>query len=166
MKKGFTLIELLIVMVIVGILVAVALPKYYSGLERGRAQEGFASLKAASDLINTHYVLNDNSYSGLRTKLLATSSEAFDEENKNGFPKSRYFREPIWRFNDALINPPYQQIIVERIGGDYTLIANNLAGELKEIVCIRGASGDEDVCDKIGMELDPNDNKFKLKFGN
>ncbi|MBR4683061.1 MAG: type II secretion system protein [Elusimicrobiaceae bacterium] len=163
MKKGFTLIELLIVMVIVGILVAVALPKYYAGLERGRAQEGFASLKAASDLINTHYVLNDNSYSGLRTKLLASGSDAFAQENTNGFPKSRYFGVPQWPRD---IPSRFQEISVERLSGDYTLIARSSNGELKEIVCIRRANGDEDICDRIGMELDPADHKFKLKFGN
>lgn len=40
MKKGFTLVELLMVVVLVGILVLVALPKYQTALERGRALEG------------------------------------------------------------------------------------------------------------------------------
>ena len=35
-KKGFTLIEMLIVVVIVGTLMAVAVPKYHIALETGR----------------------------------------------------------------------------------------------------------------------------------
>ena len=60
MQKGFTLIELLIVMVIVGVLVAVALPQYKRTLERGRALEGLAIVRAAADQANAQYILSDN----------------------------------------------------------------------------------------------------------
>ena len=36
MQKGFTLIELLIVMVVVGLLVSVALPTYYTAMDKAR----------------------------------------------------------------------------------------------------------------------------------
>ena len=64
MKKGFTLIELLTVVVIVGILVAVALPKYKMSLERGRAVEGMANAAALSEALNACYIQNYNSYTG------------------------------------------------------------------------------------------------------
>ena len=62
MKKGFTLIELLIVMVIVGVLVAVALPQYNRSVERGRVLEGIATVRSVADYMNAQYILRDFNY--------------------------------------------------------------------------------------------------------
>lgn len=62
MNKGFTLIELLIVMVIIATLVAVALPKYRVTMERSRAMEAVANVKALAEYANARYII-DNTYS-------------------------------------------------------------------------------------------------------
>ena len=45
-NKGFTLVELLVVVIMIGVLASIAIPKYFRAVERSRGSEG-ASLLAA-----------------------------------------------------------------------------------------------------------------------
>ena len=138
MKKGFTLIELLIVMVVVGVLVTVSLPKYRASMERGRAMEAIANLRAASDFVNAQYVMDGNTY------VKNNITDGGDTFRGGDFTKSSYFKTPSWYTGTSSAVVVY----TARDTGDYELYAVNKDGDLKYIAC----SGDYDSCLNIGME--------------
>ena len=135
MKKGFTLIELLIVMVVLGILVTIAMPKYRASLERGRAMEGITNLRAASDALNAKYIMNENVYTDTG---VVNASGTFIAGN---LAKSRSFSAPAI---SSLSNTQARVQVVR----EYTLTAVNTNGELDQIIC----SGDTELCQAIGAE--------------
>lgn len=75
-QKGFTIIELLVVIVIIGILVALALPNLFSAQRRGRDTDRKNALKNAQQQLETHY--NDNG------GYPADWTTVVDEENRQG----------------------------------------------------------------------------------
>ncbi len=62
-KKGFTLLEILIVVVILGVVAGLALPQYFSTIEKSRAQEALSSLSATRQAM-IQYFSETGDYSG------------------------------------------------------------------------------------------------------
>ncbi|OXT07665.1 prepilin-type cleavage/methylation domain-containing protein [Thermoanaerobacterium thermosaccharolyticum] len=61
-EKGFTLIELIVVIAILGILAAIAVPRVTTSLSNAKASANKASLKIIQDAIERYYVENNNTY--------------------------------------------------------------------------------------------------------
>lgn len=56
-NSGFTLLEIIIVIIIVGVLAALALPKFFSTIEQSRAAEAFGQLNAVRGAMERCYLL-------------------------------------------------------------------------------------------------------------
>ena len=58
MNKAFTLIEVLVVVLIIGILSAIALPQYQLTVEKARAAEALINLRAIADANRRYHLAN------------------------------------------------------------------------------------------------------------
>ncbi len=75
---GFTLIELMVVVAVVAILAAVALPSYQESVRKGRRGQAKADLIEVGQLAERYRTVNNNSYSGF------TLPVGFDQSPRTG----------------------------------------------------------------------------------
>jgi len=74
-QGGFTLIELLVVIIIIGILLAIAIPSYLKFRDRANKSAAQANVRASIPAIEAYYADN-NTYAGATLPYLQTTYDA------------------------------------------------------------------------------------------
>jgi len=102
--KGFTLVELMIVVIVIGILAAVAIPLYQMVPERSRATEAVAGLGTLKGALRTYYAEHGTYVNAAFTDdSVVTSSGVLSVES--GDLDGRYFSSACYTFDgDAAAN--------------------------------------------------------------
>jgi prepilin-type N-terminal cleavage/methylation domain-containing protein len=96
-QKGFTLVELMIVVIIVGILAAVAIPMYQGATERAKASEAVAALGTIRGAMRVYYAEHGTYVNAnFVTDAQVTAGSVLDVSDTDLM--GRYFSSPCYTF--------------------------------------------------------------------
>lgn len=80
-RSGFTLLEIIIVVIIVGVLASLALPRFFSTVEFSRAQEALSAIATVRGGLERYYVSKGNTYVGAGTGTIDTGDPLLGQPN-------------------------------------------------------------------------------------
>ncbi|MBV8757307.1 MAG: prepilin-type N-terminal cleavage/methylation domain-containing protein [Deltaproteobacteria bacterium] len=95
-QRGFTIIELMIVVVIIGILAAVAIPMFMNHMNRSKASEAMLQLNKMAIDAKTYYFANTKYPQGTAAVLPGADGAACASANKRFAVSSAWAADSVW----------------------------------------------------------------------
>ena len=78
-EGGFTLVELLVVMLILGLLAAIAIPSFFNQRDKAKDADAKAAVRTSQTAIETYSTDNDGSYAAATPALLVDVEETLSD---------------------------------------------------------------------------------------
>jgi type IV pilus assembly protein PilA len=94
-EGGFTLVELLVVMLILGLLAAIAIPSFFNQRDKAADADAKAGVRTAQTAMETYATDNDNSYTGVAaagTELKTIEETLNDYDITVSYPSGSAYR--------------------------------------------------------------------------
>lgn len=150
MKKGFTLVEMLVVVLIIGVLTAVALPNYTRSIEKSRATEAMNMIKSLNDAVYA-YAAERNACPPSFAKVLV---EVPGEKISDTVVKGKFF---TYKLNAATRAPipgtACGGVVAERNEGEVYRIWNpySTVGDKRTLACYGESTEAQNICKSMGL---------------
>lgn len=123
-ESGFTLVELLVVMLILGILAAIAIPSFFNQRDKARDADAKSAARTAQTAMETYSTDNNGSYTGATAAALKAIEPTLNDANLS---------EPTVTSNsytvEALSDVAGQKFRISRASGGQTTLSCDVAGK-------------------------------------
>jgi prepilin-type N-terminal cleavage/methylation domain-containing protein len=95
-QRGFTLIEIMIVVVIIGILAAIAIPVFAGQMKRAKTSEAVVQLNAIGKGAKAYYQTNTKFPQGTAAVLPGADGTACSQPGKKFAVSNAWSTDPVW----------------------------------------------------------------------
>ena len=166
-QYGFTFIEVMVVIVIIGVLTSIALPMYTRTIERTRAVEAMASVKAINDAVYVYYTDKEKCPTKF-SQLVVTLPLTDPSKIRTSKVETKFFYFALQGKKAPVIpGTTCKGAAAARInGGDYYYAIYNpyraIAGEATSLACTPLGSAtqkkkSQKICESLGMYISLHD---------